>query len=388
MERSGRGGLFQRVKKQVRPSPVFLWKCYGILGMVSEINMTSYALTTTAQIIVPLALVAGGILLGIFIEMMILGKLRRKISKEESKAGEITILAFRYMIILSLAILSVYGAIHLVPMNRALFHLLKKILHVLMILTGTIFACRFTAGFINIYMKKTKADIAAFTIFINLIKLVVYLIGFMIILDSIGVSITPILTAMGVGGLAVALGLQNTLANLFSGLNMIASGKFRVGDYIKLSTGEEGYIDDMTWRETIIKTPSDNIIIIPNSRLASVNVTNYSLPASEMYMVAQIGVSYNSDLKKVEEVTAGIAKEVMREVAGGVPEFEPFIQYAGFSDSCIDFSINLRIKGFTSQSLIQHELIMRLHERYKREGIVIPYPIRTVFMKELQNKEV
>jgi len=272
-------------------------------------------------------------------------------------------------------------------MDRALFYFLKKILHVLVILTGTIIACRFATAFINIYMKKTKGAIAAFTIIINLIKLVVYLIGFTIILDSIGVSITPMLTAMGVGGLAVALGLQSTLANLFPGLHIIASGKIRVGDYIKLSTGEEGYITDMTWRETAIKTLSDNIIVIPNSKLASVNVTNYSLPDKEMFIVAQIGVSYDSDLKKVVEVTAAIAKEVMREVAGGVPEFVPSIQYTRFSDSCIEFSINMRVKDFISQSNIQHELILRLHERYKQEGIIIPYPIRTVFMKELQNKD-
>jgi len=356
--------------------------------MVSKINMTIDPLAITSEIIIPLAIVAGGILAGVIIEMVVVGKLKRMITKEENNAAEIAIPAVRYMIVLSLAILSVYGAIHLVPLNRPLFYLLKKILHVLMILTGTIIACRFTAGFIDIYMKKTKADIAAFTIFINLTKLVVYLIGFMIILDSIGVSITPILTALGVGGLAVALGLQNTLANLFSGLNIIASGKFRVGDYIKLGSGEEGYISDMTWRETIVKTPSDNIIVIPNSKLASVNVTNYSLPDSEMYMVAKIGVSYNSDLKRVEEVTADVAKGVMREVAGGVPEFEPFIQYTRFSDSSIDFSVNMRVRDFNSQAGVQHELIMRLHERYKQEGIVIPYPIRTVFMKDLQSNDV
>ena len=189
--------------------------------------MTSDPLQITSQVIIPLAIVVGGIVLGLIIEMIILGKLKRKIAKEENKAGEIAILAFRYMITLSVTILSIYGAIHLVPMGEALFHFLKTILHVLMILTGTIILSRFTAAFINIYMKKTKGLVAAFTIFINIIKLLVYLIGFMIILDSIGVSITPILTAMGVGGLAVALGLQNTLANLFSGLNIIASGKIQ-----------------------------------------------------------------------------------------------------------------------------------------------------------------
>jgi small-conductance mechanosensitive channel len=349
--------------------------------------MTSDPLTITSQEIIPFALVVGGIVLGFISEMVILGKLKRKITKEGNKAGQIAVQAFRYMITLSFAILSVYGAIHLVHMDRTLFHILRKILHALMILTGTIIASRFTVASINIYMKKTEATVAAFTIFINLVKLLIYLIGFMIILDSIGVSITPMLTAMGVGGLAVALGLQNTLSNLFSGLHIIASGKIREGDYIKLSTGEEGYVADMTWRETVIKTLSDNIIVIPNSKLASVNVTNYSLPEKEMSCLAQIGVSYDSDLKKVQEVTVDIAKGIMREVAGGVPEFEPSLEYTRFSDSCIEFSINMRVKDFLSQSRIQHELIMRLHERYKQEGIVIPYPIRTLFMKELQDKE-
>ena len=344
--------------------------------------MKSDQLSVTSQVIIPFAIIIGGIALGIIFETLVVGNLRKKVTKSEDKASKIAIMAFRYMIILSFSILGVYGAIHLFPMNSTLFQLLRKILHVLMILTGTIIVSRFAAGFINIYMEKTKGAIAGFTIFINLMKLLVYLIGFTIILDSIGVSITPIVTAMGVGGLAVALGLQTTLANLFSGLHIIASGKLRVGDYIKLSTGEEGYVTDMTWRETEIRTPLDNIIVIPNSKFASVSVTNYSFPYEESLMAVQIGVSYESDLKKVEAITVEVAKEIMQEVPDGVPEFKPFIQYTRFSDSRIDLSLQMRVRDFDSNSRIQHELIMRLHKRYRQEGIVIPYPIRTVIMKE------
>ncbi|HXX80853.1 MAG TPA: mechanosensitive ion channel family protein, partial [Thermodesulfovibrionales bacterium] len=252
---------------------------------------------------------------------------------------------------------------------------------------GTIIASRFAAGFINIYMEKTKGAIAGFTIFLNIMKLVVYLIGFTIILDLLGVSITPMVTAMGVGGLAVALGLQTTLANLFTGLHIIASGKLRVGDYIKMSTGEEGHVTDMTWRETELRTQLDNIIVVPNSKFASVSVTNYSLPHEESFIVVHVGVSYESDLKKVEAITVEVAKEVMQEVPGGVPEFTPFMQYTGFSDSRIEFSLTMRTRNFDSQSSIQHEVIMRLHKRYEQEGIVIPYPVRTVFMKDISGTD-
>jgi len=346
--------------------------------------MTSDPLTVTSQIIIPFAVIVGGIVLGIVLEILVVGELRKKVARSEDKASKVALMAFRYMMILSCSILGVYGSIHLFPMNATLFNLLKKILHVLMIVTGTIIASRSAAAFINIYIEKTKVAVAGFTIFINIIRLLVYLIGFMTILDSIGVSIAPILTAMGVGGLAVALGLQSTLANLFSGLHIIASGKLRVGDYIKVSTGEEGYVSDMTWRETEIRTSLDNIIVIPNSKLASASVTNYTLPHKESFMIVQVGVSYDSDLKKVEAITVAVAKEVMREVPGGVPESEPLIQYSRFSDSRIEFSLQLRVRDYDSQSRIQHELIMRLHKKYEQEGIVIPYPIRTVFMKELQ----
>jgi len=347
-------------------------------------DMISDPLTVKSQVLIPLAVIVAGIALGVVLELLVVRNIRRKVAKNEDRAGQGAILAIRHMIVLSLSIFGVYGSIHLVPMSEALLNLLRKLLHALMILMGTVIVSRFATAFINIYMEKVKGTVAGFTIFISIIRVLVYVIGFVTILDSIGVSITPILTAMGVGGLALALGLQNTLANLFSGLNIIASGKLRVGDYIKLSTGEEGYVTDMTWRETEITTSLDNIIVIPNSKLASASVTNYSFPHRENFFVVQFGVSYDSDLKRVEAITVDVAKEVMNEVPGGVPEFKPVVQYNRFSDSRIDLLLQMRARDFDSQSRIQHELIMRLHKRYQREGIVIPYPVSTVIMKGLQ----
>ena len=349
--------------------------------------MKNDPLSVPSQVIIPFAFILGGIALGIILEVLVIGNLRKNVTKSDDKASKVAIIVFRYMLVLSFSILGIYVAIHRFPMNATLFQLLRKILHVLMIWTGTIIASRFAASFINIYMEKTKGAIAGFTIFLNIMKLVVYLIGFTIILDLLGVSITPMVTAMGVGGLAVALGLQTTLANLFTGLHIIASGKLRVGDYIKMSTGEEGHVTDMTWRETELRTQLDNIIVVPNSKFASVSVTNYSLPHEESFIVVHVGVSYESDLKKVEAITVEVAKEVMQEVPGGVPEFTPFMQYTGFSDSRIEFSLTMRTRNFDSQSSIQHEVIMRLHKRYEQEGIVIPYPVRTVFMKDISGTD-
>jgi small-conductance mechanosensitive channel len=237
---------------------------------------------------------------------------------------------------------------------------------------------KMTAGFVSIYVQREDVPLPSTSIFRNLTKLLVFLIGIMVILQVLGISITPILTALGVGGLAAALALQPTLANLFSGLQIIAAKQLHPGDYVKLDSGEEGYVTDITWRNTTIRALPNNMIIVPNSKLASTIFTNYYQPQQETGVLIQVGVSYASDLKKVEKVTIEVGKEVMKEVEGGVPEFEPLIRYHTFDDSSINFMVVLRTKEYVGKYLITHEFIKRLHERYDKEGIVIPFPITTI----------
>ena len=190
------------------------------------------------------------------------------------------------------------------------------------------------------------------------------------------------LTALGVGGLAVALALQEPLANLFAGLFVTLAGQVRIGDYIKLESGEEGYIVDFSWRSTRIRMLANNLILVPNSKLAQSIVVNYHLPSQDLAVLVDVGVDYASDLAHVERVTIEVAKEVMREVNGGVSEFEPFTRYHTFGDSSINFSVILRGKEFVDQYLVKHEFVKRLHARYGKEGINIPFPIRTLVARE------
>ncbi len=210
----------------------------------------------------------------------------------------------------------------------------------------------------------------------------IYVVGFLIILQVFHISITPALAALGVGGLAVSLALQATLTDLVSGVQIIAARQVHPGDYISLSDGESGYVVDINWRTTTIRQLSNNMIIIPNSKMTSSILVNYHEPETTLSVLVNVGVSYDSDLEHVERVTIEVAKEVMQSVPGGVPDNEPFIRYNAFGDSSIDFTVILRGKEFTDQYLIKHEFIKRLHKRYRHEGIEIPYPIRTVYIKE------
>lgn len=334
------------------------------------------------QWILPFAYVIGGFLVGLIIEKVVLMKLKKIADRTKWRGDIIIISSLRGMIIIWSVIAGIYCAVLSIPTTPTLLAQFKNILLVIVILSGTIALAKMLAGFVSLYVQREDVPLPSTSIFMNLTKLVVFLIGILIILQSLGVPITPVLTALGVGGLAAALALQPTLANLFSGLQIIVSKQVRPGDYVKLDTGEEGYVTDISWRNTTIRALPNNMIIVPNSKLASAIITNYYQPKQEMAVLVQVGVSYDSDLRKVEKVTIEVGKEVMKEVQGGIPEFEPFIRYHTFADSSINFTVILRAGEYIDRFLVTHEFIKRLHERYEKEGIVIPFPIRTLYMKE------
>jgi small-conductance mechanosensitive channel len=207
----------------------------------------------------------------------------------------------------------------------------------------------------------------------NLTKLLVLVIGSLVILNGLGVSITPMLTALGVGGLAVALALQEPLSNLFAGIFLSVAGQVRLGDYVKLDSGAEGYITDINWRATRIRMLSGSVIIVPNAKLsqAIVTIMNRRTPAADVPVAVDVGVDSARDLDRLEAVTLDVARDVMRVVPGGVPEFEPAIRYQTLNESRVRLSVIMRAKEFGDQDLVRHEFLKRLHARYTREGVTV-----------------
>lgn len=246
------------------------------------------------------------------------------------------------------------------------------------IIAVIMFLDRLFRNLINTYASKVEALQTSKGVAQVIIRVVVIGLGLLILLDSFGVSITPILASLGIGSLAVALALQPTLENFFSGIQIVIDKPIRVGQFIKLDSGEEGYVTKIGWRSTWVRMLPNNVVVIPNKVLVDSKVLNYYYPETEMAVLVQVGVHYESDLEHVECVTIDVGKEVMKEVQGGVPEFTPFIRYHTFSDFSINFTVILRAKEFVDGYLIKHEFIKRLHKRYAKEGINIPYPIRAI----------
>lgn len=345
----------------------------GIIVLISYEQMVQFFL--------PIASIVGGFLAGIVFEKIIISRFKQLSRVTNWEGDDILIGSVKGTVLLLFVIAGVYGSVLSSPVSPTVFIHIQKILLVLAIVVGTVVFSRLAGGFASLYSNKFQGVLPSTSIFVNLTRLVVFVTGVLIMLQSLGISITPILTALGVGGLAVALALQDTLSNLFSGLHLIMSGQLKPGDYIKLDTGDEGYVVDITWRNTTIRPFSNNLIVIPNAKIATAVITNCNRPEEEVAVYVPVGVSYDSDLNKVETVTIQVAKEVMNEVEGGVAEYQPIVRYNEFADSSINFTVIMRARGFGDQYIVKHEFIKKLHERFGKEGIEIPFPIRTVCLK-------
>jgi small-conductance mechanosensitive channel len=333
------------------------------------------------KLLMPATIVVCSVLAGLIIDRLLVSKLFKMAEKTRFKTDHIIIGAFKNMGILWLAMAGTYTALQLDLSGAVWMGTVTNAYLSVAILSVTIVVMRITTGLVTAYSQRAGGDQPSISLFANLAKMLVLIIGIVVMLQNLGISITPILTALGVGGLAVALALQDTLSNIFAGIHIILSRQIKAGDYVKLDSGAEGYITDISWRNTSILTMSNNMILVPNLKLSGAIVTNYELPGHEMSVVVNGRVSYSSDLEHVERVVSDVANEMMLHGEGGVPEGETLVRFNSFSDFSIDFSVILRTESFSDQYVLKHEFIKKLHRRFKEEGIDIPMPVRNVYIK-------
>ncbi|MET9666636.1 mechanosensitive ion channel family protein [Streptomyces sp. NPDC006475] len=325
--------------------------------------------------------VAVGLAAGLLLRLL-LRWLGKHATRTRWSGDDVLVNALRALVPVAALTGGVTAAAAALPLTDRVNHTVNQVLSGLLILAATITAARVITGLVQAVTQSRSGVAGSATIFVNITRVVVLAIGCLVVLQTLGISIAPLLTALGVGGLAVALALQDTLANLFAGIHILASKTIQPGDYIRLTSGEEGYVVDINWRNTVVRNLSNNLVIIPNAQLSSTNMTNYSRPEQEMTLLVQVGVAYDSDLDHVERVTSEVVSEVMKEVEGAVPDHEPAVRFHTFGDSRIGFTVILGVGEFSDQYRIKHEFIKQLHKRFRLEGIRIPSPARAVTLQQ------
>jgi small-conductance mechanosensitive channel len=340
-----------------------------------DIKIHSFLMPSIVALVTTLALL---VIRGIVFRL-----LRRWAEKTEMKLDDIIILSTRVPSLYWCVAIGLYIGVAFSELPAKYETYISKTIHIIVIFSVTIAAANLIGRIFKSYVQKSNLPIPTTGLAHGVIKGIILVIGLLIVLSVMGVSITPLITALGVGGLAVALALQDTLANLFAGVHILVEDSIRVGDFIRLESGQEGYVEDITWRTTRVRMLPNNMVVIPNSKLSQSIVTNYYLPEKKMSLLIPIGVSYSADPDHVERVLVDEVKKSVGEIPGLLGEPEPFVRFIpGFGESSLDFTLICQVKEFVDQYLAQHELRKRIFKRFKAEGIDMPFPHRTVYLRE------
>ncbi len=335
------------------------------------------------RLLIPACLLPATLAAGYVLKRLLFRAIQRWGERTSSKVDAVLTRSIGGPIMIWSLMLGIYFATEALDLPERTTRLIEHTLLILTILSLTLIASRLAGNLIRHYGSRVPGATPVATLTQNLAQLFIMLVGILILLRHFGVSITPILTAFGVGGLAVALALQDTLSNLFAGFYVSVAGQVRLGDYIKLNTGEEGYVTDISWRSTTIRALANNMIIIPNAKLAQAVVTNYCLPERRMSLVIPVSVSYDSDPDHIERVLLEEVESAAGTIAGLLAEPAPMVRLIpGFGDSALNFSLICQVAEFVDQFVVQHELRKRIWKRFRAEKIEMPYPTRTVYLRE------
>jgi small-conductance mechanosensitive channel len=326
----------------------------------------------SADLITPLAFVVGGLLLGFVFERFVLNRLRERLSDTRLDWGGVVMGAFRGVVTLWFGLAGAYLALVELSLGEAVEGFLHDALLAALILSVALVAARISGGLVD--ASTTRAEnLPSSSLFSTIARVTIMVLGVLVVLQTLGIAISPLIAGLGLGGLAVALALQDPLSNLLSGVFIIASRQLEPGDFVSLGADRQGYVQDINWRNTTIRNLDGDLGIVPNATLIEEVITNHHRPTKETRVLVPMRIAPGSDLSRVEEVTVEVAREVMTEVRGGVPGFEPLVRYSSFGASGIGFSVIMRTREFTEQYLVRHEFVKRLDERYRREGIEVPF---------------
>ena len=306
---------------------------------------------------------------------LILGRWARRLHGRKKHLVELT----ERLLTPALVIAVVSGAFHLFPMSDKWLRILNRLFYVAILVLGIYCLAKVALIVLDQWLEKDESRKTLREPTEFAVRVIFAALGVMILLENLGISLTSVWTTLGVGSVAIALALQDTLSNFFAGVYLRIDRPISLGDYIKLQSGEEGYVGERSWRSTRIRALSGHIIIIPNSKLATTILTNFSLPNTRLPISIPFSVSVASDLGRVE----GILMEEANAAAGKIPglpsDAAPSVQFTpNFGQNSLDFTLNCTVASYADQYSVQNELRKRIFHRFRSEKIEFPVLHREV----------
>ena len=283
-----------------------------------------------------------------------------------------------------LIMLGFYLAIRSLPLHEKLVQVLSGALFVILviILFNLVYSSldELMHWYVNGRQEESKELFSRNIITIAEKLTLLFLMGtaLIIILKHFNYDIVSVVTALGVGSLAIGLAAKDTLAHMISGFTLMIDQPFRIGDRIQLVGGQTGDVLDIGLRSTKIRTMDNQLLIIPNSDLCNTILTNQAFPDKRAKGRINIGVAYGSDVERVKELLLATALEVEAVLRDPVPE----AYFVSFGDSALSMALFFWVDEYASLFAVTDMVNTQIMRRFRENNIEIPYPTRTVIMEK------
>lgn len=238
-----------------------------------------------------------------------------------------------------------------------------------LILSLTMVASTVLIRVIHDYGERHNMPFAVAGLSRTLTRSVVFAIGLLVLLRFLGISITPLLATLGVGGLAVALALQDTLANFFAGVHILVERPIAVGDYVRLTEDEQGTVSDIGWRTTRLLTTANNIVVIPNKTITSGNLLNYSMPSKPVSVFIPIVLAHEADVDKASDIAIKTALATEGVAADPPPVF---LVDPGMTPTHLQFRLAFQVSQFLGSSLVRTAVLQKMLKAFHAAEIPLP----------------
>ncbi|MDP2311576.1 MAG: mechanosensitive ion channel family protein [Pseudomonadota bacterium] len=328
----------------------------------------------------------GGVFVVVLLGMLgarylLVGRLKRWATATTTRVDDLVLAAIHTPSLFWAVAIALAVALRASPLDAELAQGASRAVQVILLVSMTLVTANIAGGVATQVLRGQSSDGQVTGLGQTIIKGVVIVLGGMVVLNALGVEIAPLLTALGVGGLAVALALQDSLTNFFAGIHILLERPYTIGNFIQMEGGKEGHVLDIGWRTTRIRTIQDDVIVVPNSKMAGSTILNYHMPIPRSQITLRVGVDYANDPEHVRAVLVDVVRTARPELDYLLELPPPEALLLRFGDFSLDFELRFTIDDIAKQPYALDELHRRVFARFREEGIAIPYPVRTVVMK-------
>ena len=287
--------------------------------------------------------------------------------------------ALKRPITYALFLFGAWAAVNRMPVSARVDALVDGAIFALGVLLVTLALARAYSILLDWYAARAHPDAPATELarefnplFAKVGKVFIALVALSMLLQHFGVNVASLVVSLGVGSLAVGLAAQDTLSNMFAGFAILLDRPFRVGDRIQLATGEVGDVQAIGMRSTVMKTPEETVVIVPNSLLVKERLVNLSRPTRHLVTRVEVAVVFGSDLRKVRQVLTDAARSSARVD----PQREVVVLITRLHESAVNFAVMFWARDYAEQGLARTEVYEAVHDGLTAAGIAVPRPTR------------